>query len=116
MDFARDLLLVLHIIGLASIIGGFLVQTRSTRKRIEPAMLHGALTALVTGILLVGVAEMSGRDLPDQFHIKIGVKLVIALVIAAIAWRRRKAESVSTGEWGAVGGLAVVNVVLAVFW
>lgn len=116
MDFARDLLLVLHIIGLASIIGGFLVQTRSARKRIEPAMLHGALTALVTGILLVGVAEMSGRDLPDQFHIKIGVKLVIALVIAAIAWRRRKAESVSTGEWGAVGGLAVVNVVLAVFW
>nr|WP_297427248.1 hypothetical protein [uncultured Actinotalea sp.] len=116
MDFARDLLLVLHIIGLASIIGGFLVQTRSSQKRILPAMVHGALTALATGILLVGVAEMSDRDLPDQFHIKIGVKLVIALVIAAIAWRRRKAESVSTGEWGAVGGLAVVNVVLAVFW
>lgn len=113
MDFARDLLLVLHLIGLASIIGGFLVQTRSARKRIEPAMLHGALTALVTGVLLVGVAEM--RDV-DVDHVKIGVKLVIALVITAIAWRRRKAESVSTGEWGAVGGLAVVNVVLAVFW
>lgn len=113
MDFARDLLLVLHIIGLASIIGGFLVQTRTSQKRILPAMLHGALTALATGILLVGVAEM--RDV-DVNHIKIGVKLVIALVIAAIAWRRRKAESVGTGEWGAVGGLAVVNVVLAVFW
>ncbi|MBC7290431.1 MAG: hypothetical protein H5T83_03710 [Actinotalea sp.] len=113
MDFARDLLLVLHFIGLAAIIGGFLAQTRSPSKRIGPAMLHGALTALVTGILLVGVAEM--RDV-DVNHIKIGVKLVIALVIAFLAWRRRKAESVSTGEWGAVGGLAVVNVVLAVFW
>lgn len=113
MDFARDLLLVLHIIGLASIIGGFLVQTRSARKRIEPAMLHGALTALVTGVLLVGVAEM--RDV-DVNHIKIGVKLVVALVVAVLAWRGRKAEAVSTGTWGAVGGLALLNVVLAVFW
>jgi hypothetical protein len=113
VDFARDLLLVLHIIGLASIIGGFLVQTRSARKRIEPAMLHGALTALVTGVLLVGVAEM--RDV-DVNHIKIGVKLVVALVVAVLAWRGRKADSVSTGTWGAIGSLALLNVVLAVFW
>ena len=113
MDFARDLLIVLHLIGLAAIIGGFLVQTRSSRKRIEPAMLHGALTALVTGLLLVGLAEM--RDV-DVDHIKIGVKLVVALVIAVLAWRGRKASSVSTGQWGAIGGLAILNVVLAVFW
>ncbi|WP_225755160.1 hypothetical protein [Actinotalea sp. Marseille-Q4924] len=113
MDFARDLLLVLHIVGLASIIGGFLVQTRSSRKRVEPAMLHGALTALVTGVLLVGVAEMGDVDLN---HVKIGVKLVVALVIAVLAWRGRKASSVSTGVWGAIGGLALLNVVLAVFW
>lgn len=113
MELARDLFLVLHLLGMASIVGGFLVQAKAERKRVQPAMLHGALTALVTGIVLTGLREMGDAEVN---HVKIGVKLLVVLVVTALAWRRRRAEQISTGEWGAIGGLTILNVVVAVFW
>jgi len=38
MDFVYNLIVVLHFIGLASVVGGFLVQMRSTDKGVNPAM------------------------------------------------------------------------------
>ena len=65
MDFVYSLILILHFIGLASVVGGFLVQMRSPQKGVNPAMLHGALTQLVTGLLLVGLPDM-GVALPAR--------------------------------------------------
>lgn len=113
MEVLKDIVLVLHFIGLASIIGGFLVQTRGARKVIHPAMLHGALTQLVTGVILVGLNEAMDRDVDNA---KIGVKLLVTLVVAALAWRYRTKPSVSAAVWGAVGGLSILNVVVAVLW
>ncbi len=48
MDFVRNTLLVLHFIGLASLLGGFMVQIAATPRVVNNAMLHGALTQLVT--------------------------------------------------------------------
>ena len=50
----------LHIIGIASLLGGFLTQMKAMgagTARFVPAMLHGALTMLVTGIVLVGLNQ-----------------------------------------------------------
>ncbi|MCL3861530.1 hypothetical protein [Actinotalea sp. K2] len=113
MELARNLALVLHLVGMASIFGAFLVQAKAPRKKVDAAMVHGALTALVTGLALVGLAE--ARD-ADVNHVKVGVKLVVLLVIGVLVWRRRKADAISTGEWGAIGGLTLTNIVLAVFW
>jgi hypothetical protein len=44
------------------------------------------------------------------------VKFLILLVITGLAWANRKKESVSTGVWLAIGGLTLVNIVIAVFW
>lgn len=51
-------------------------------------------------------------------HVKIGVKLVIGALVAAFIGRRKvaKGEPVPTGTAHAVGGLALINVALAVFW
>ena len=47
MGFVYDLLLVLHFIGLASLLGGLMVQLSARGGRVvNPAMLHGALTQL----------------------------------------------------------------------
>lgn len=117
MDIVRDIALVLHFIGLAGIIGSFLVQAKTPTKRVDPLMLHGALTQLATGVILVGLIEAraDGADLAG-FHAKIAVKLVVLLVIGVLAFRKRRAESISTGEWGAIGGLTVLNVIIAVAW
>lgn len=115
MTFLYNLLVVLHFIGLASVVGGFLVQMRSAEKGVNPAMLHGALTMLVTGLLMVGLIEMGMVDETLDMA-KISVKLVITLVITVLAFVGRKKALPQTGLWGAIGGLSIVNIVLAVFW
>ncbi|MFM1965535.1 MAG: hypothetical protein RL134_1260 [Actinomycetota bacterium] len=116
MEFVYNLLVVLHFIGLASLLGGFLVQMRSADKGVNPAMLHGALTQLVTGVLLVGIASAGLVPGEEVDHAKIAVKLVIVLIITALAFIGRKRTPPQVGLWGAIGALTLVNVVIAVFW
>ncbi|MFD5421367.1 hypothetical protein ACFWJT_25480 [Streptomyces sp. NPDC127069] len=107
----------LHIIGIASLLGGFLTQMKAMgagAARFVPAMLHGALTMLVTGVLLVGFHEM-GDGAPLN-NIKIGVKLAVLFVILALVYVKRDEERVEKGLFGAVGGLTVANIFIAVLW
>ncbi|MDP2014317.1 MAG: hypothetical protein Q8L05_08840 [Actinomycetota bacterium] len=117
MEFLFNLLVVLHFIGLASLLGGFIVQMSSSSKGVNPAMLHGALTQLVTGVLLVGIVESD--QLTDEGPLnmtKISVKLGIVLVITALAFIGRKRQPPQVALWAVIGALTLVNVVLAVFW
>ena len=113
MEFVRNLLLFLHFVGLASLLGGFLVQLKGPERRIVAAMLHGGATQVVTGILLVGVLEAMDKDVNN---VKIGLKLVIALFVTIMAWVLRKRGGLSNGLFFGLGGLALVNVAIAVFW
>ena len=120
MDFVYNLILILHFIGLASVVGGFLVQMKSAHKGVNPAMLHGALTQFVTGLLLVGLPEM-GAALPypgweSWDHTKIAVKLVFTLVIVVLAFVGRKKPLPQTGFWAAIGALSIANIFIAVLW
>lgn len=114
MDFARNTLLVLHFIGLASLLGGFMVQIATTPRVVNNAMLHGALTQLVTGLLLVGLLDSDDDE--DVNHAKVGVKLLVLVVILGLILVNRKKPSISTAVWGAIGSLTVLNIVIAVFW
>jgi hypothetical protein len=114
-------LVVLHLVGLSALFGGLLVQIKALRAKtaeILPAMVHGAWTALITGLLLVGVREweqaLGGGEELD--HIKIAVKSVVALVVVVLVMLNRKKKPVAGGILGLVGGLTFLNVVLAVFW
>lgn len=113
MDLLRDILLILHFVGLASLLGGFLVQIKPPQKTVNAAMLHGVLTQLVTGLALVGLWEASDSDVD---HTKVGVKLGITLVVAVLVFVFRKRESISVPVWAAIGGLTVANIAVAVLW
>ncbi|MDO8106663.1 hypothetical protein Q6348_05565 [Isoptericola sp. b441] len=112
MEFLKHLLLVLHFVGLASLLGGFLVQMKPKAKVVNAAMLHGALTQLVTGVALVGVVGA----IDTVNYPKVFTKLVVLLVILGLVYAFRGRDKVSTGVWGAIGGLTLANVVVAVFW
>ncbi len=119
MDIVYGLLVVLHLLGMAAIVGSWLATVR--HPRVLPGMVHGALTQLVTGVALVGLLSsgaLGDEEAEEVDNAKIGVKLVVALVVAVLAWvnRRRGAESVPAGVFHAIGGLAVLNVVIAVLW
>jgi hypothetical protein len=116
MEFLRLVLIFLHFIGLAAVIGGFLAQLFAPTGAVRAAktMLHGGLTQLVTGIGLVGLYE-GPLDEPVN-HAKIGVKLLVALaVVSCVLIGNRRTEGAG-GLYRAAGLLAVVNVGVAVFW
>lgn len=119
MDFFYTFLVFLHIVGAAALLGGWLATFRDSTVGFWQHV--GAWIQLITGLLLVGLAEMTaGDDGAGVNHLKIGIKLVVLLVIlvAAIIGRRKvkRHEPVSTGLAHSVGGLTLVNVALAVFW
>jgi hypothetical protein len=116
VEIVYDLLVVLHFVGLASLIGGWLVQLRAPQRRVLPAMVHGALTQLVTGVALVGLGE-SVPALDEEFdYAKIGTKLVIVLVVTVLVWVNRRKEAIPTGLFLLIGGLSIANVAIAVLW
>ncbi|MGO1316776.1 MAG: hypothetical protein ACTMIR_07055 [Cellulomonadaceae bacterium] len=117
MTVLYDALLVLHLVGWAIVLGGWLATLRS--PGIYVGVFHGALTALVTGLAMVGLASagLAGRE-PN--HVKIAVKLVLALVVTVLAYlattKSKRGEKVPAGEKSTIGALTLVNVVVAVFW
>lgn len=115
MDVVYGILVVLHLIGWALVLGGAL--TRMREPALSKGVLHGVLTALIAGILLVGVGEATSAG-PDVInHMKIGVKLLVALVITGmVIFGGRNSEKVTRGYLGAIAGLTTVNVAIAVLW
>ena len=114
MEFLEHTLVVLHFIGLASLLGGFLVQIKTSPRVVNNAMVHGIITQLVTGVLLVGIAEADDADVD---HAKIGVKLAVAVDRGGARLRQPQARRARrTGAWALIGGLTIANIVVAVFW
>ncbi|MFC0360112.1 hypothetical protein CYJ76_09770 [Kytococcus schroeteri] len=114
MHIVYELLASLHLLGMAALVGGWLVSLRA--DVMNTVMVWGARLQLLTGVLLVGLAEADGRELD---HVKIGVKLVIALLVLALAEvaaskERRGEEAPSVRN--AAGGLAVLDVLVASLW
>ena len=113
MDLARQLLLILHILGFAALFGGLVVQARSDLKVVNGAMRDGIGTAVVTGLALVGVLEAGDEDVNQ---VKVAVKLVIGLVLLVLVMANLRKERIPTGLWAALLLLTVANVAVAVLW
>ena len=118
MDFIYNLVVILHFIGLASLVGGFIVQISSSEKGVNAAMFHGALTQLVTGLIMVGMVEGGVVDSADSElnMTKISVKLVIVLVVTVLAVTGRKKTPPQIALWGVIGALSIANIFIAVLW
>jgi hypothetical protein len=116
VEFLRLLLRYLHLVGFALLVGAWLAQYLTGKLQLNVIMRTGLGTMIGTGLLLA-IPFPSGIDLD---YLKLGVKLVIALVIGAlfgvIVTRERAAKTVSRPLFLSIGGLALVNAAVAVFW
>lgn len=113
METLRLVLLFLHILGFAALIGGLLVQARSSEKSVNAAMRDGAGTAFLAGLALVGVLEAGDTDVD---HAKVGVKLVIGLVVLGLVMANLRKPRIPDGLYWGLLALSVANVAVAVFW
>ena len=114
MDFVKDLFVLLHLVGMAAVVGGWIAVVRA--PKIIPAILWGARAQVVTGLLLVGIHEMGDDEVNNA---KVGVKLLVALAVAAcaeIANARQKRGEPNPTLVNAAGALAVLNTAIAVLW
>jgi hypothetical protein len=113
MDFLRHLLLVVHILGFAALLGGLLVQARGPEKSVNALMRDGAGTAFLAGLLLVGVLEADDVEIDNA---KIAVKGVVGLVILVLVMANLRKPRISQGLWALILLLTVGNICVAVFW
>lgn len=113
METLRLVLLLLHILGFAALIGGMLVQLGTADKLVNGAMRDGAGTAFLAGLLLVGVLE-AGDTSVDQT--KVGVKFTIGLVILVLVMANLRKPRIPDGLFYGLLLLSVANVAVAVFW
>jgi hypothetical protein len=114
MNVLRLVLLYLHLIGFALLLGGAIAQYLTGAIRINAAMLWGAIVQLVTGLGLAAPLRGGGDAEPEPA--KLIVKGLIAVVIFVMVFFARKRETVNTGHFLAIVGLTLVNAGVAVFW
>lgn len=114
MDILFNIVLILHFIGLAGIIGGWLAVIRA--PHVNKAILHGAILQVVTGLILVVLREI--QDGYEVNHMKIGIKLLVAIVVLVVAIigvrKEAKAQGSSATLAHVAGALGIVNVAIAV--
>ena len=114
MDVLVNVFVVLHLLGMAAIIGSALFVARGT---VTPALVWGARAQLLTGIILVGLVQANDEE-PN--NMKIGVKLLVAIAVVACAEiaaaKERKGQGARPQLVLAAGVLALVNVLVAVLW
>lgn len=113
MDTLRLVLLFLHILGFAALIGGLVVQLKGSDKTVNGAMRDGAGLAFLAGLGLVGVLEAGDGDVN---HAKVGVKAVIGLVVLALVMANLRKPKLSDALFYGILALSVINVAVAVFW
>lgn len=122
MDIVYRLVVLLHLLGMAALVGSYLTVLR--RPRVLAVMRDAAGLQLLTGLVLVGLVESGAVDDGPLDRAKITVKLVVAAVVLALAVvgarKQRRAGDAAHGATAgfahAVGGLAVLNVAVAALW
>lgn len=115
LELITRIVVVLHLIGLASLLGGFLTQMKDlkTGGKIVPAMLHGAWLLLITGFGLVGLVGASGDEHVDNTLLAIKSIVITAIFFLAYGYSKK---DLSTKKWvvPVIGALAILNTCVAV--
>ena len=116
MELARNILLALHLIGMA----GILISLLASRKKLSPGITHSALLAFLSGIALVGIRYGLNSQDPAKWanvdNAKITIKTLVVATILVLGFRYKKKETVSPVIWWTVAVLAISNTVLGFFF
>jgi hypothetical protein len=114
VEALRLILRYAHLIGFALLLGGAIAQYVSGRLRINPAMLWGAIIQVVTGVALA--APLRGGGDAEPSPVKLGVKLIIAVLILIMVFLSRKRDAVNRGHFIGIIVLTLANAAVATFW
>ena len=103
---------LIHILSVIGILTLLILQWNKNPRKLNPGVLHAALTALLAGIVMVGLHDSVKPDEPLN-HTKIGVKFLVLLVILALGYKNVKKPELSKSVWLTMTGLTVLNIIIA---
>ena len=110
-----DLVVLVHLLGMAALVGGWMVQLPARGDRwVSPGILVGAIVQVVSGLVLVGLAEGVAGLGRDGDTVTVGAKLAVGLLVAGLVWVNRRRHLLPGGVYLLIGALAVGNVAVAV--
>ena len=102
----------IHLLTVLGILALLLLQWNKSPRKLNPGILHAGLTALVAGIVLVGLHNNVKPD-EELNHIKVGVKFIILLVILVLGYTNVKKQELTKNVWVTMLGLTITNIVIA---
>ena len=112
MNILYNIVVFLHIVGAAMIVGIWIGQMK--KPTVHPRQFDGAMLQLLTGIALMGL--IPALDM-DANYAKLGLKLAVAVAVGVLAFigrrKYKKDEPISKGLAHSVGGLALLNIAIA---
>ena len=103
---------VIHILSVIGILALLLIQFNKNPRKLNPGVLHAGLTALIAGVVMVGLHESVKPD-EELNHTKVGIKFLVLIVILALGYKNVKKPELSKNVWISMIGLTVFNIVIA---
>jgi uncharacterized membrane protein YbhN (UPF0104 family) len=105
MEIAMGILLGLHLIGFATILGGLVAEMRNmkTGAKVSAGVVHGAWLALLTGLILVALKYMKPEEVNN---LVLSIKGIGITGIFFLAYTYQKKEN--TPKWVVPGLLVLV--------
>ena len=112
MSAINTVMYLIHILSVIGILTLLVLQWNKNPRKLNPGVLHAGLTALLAGIVMVGLHDSVKPDEPLN-HTKIGVKFLVLLVILALGYKNVKKPELSKSVWLTMTGLTVLNIIIA---
>lgn len=117
MEVLRHVIVLVHLVGFAMILGPWIAELVARRRRFTRLMEYGLVVMLVSGVILA-------LPWPEGFsanYVKIWVKLAILIVLGAVlgiggARQRRTGEPVAAPLFYSAGLLTLAAAAIAVIW
>ena len=112
MSVINTVVYLIHILSVIGILGLLLHQWNKNPRKLNPGVLHAGLTALLAGVVMVGLHDSVKPDEPLN-HTKVGIKLLVLIIILALGYKNVKKPELSKNVWLTMTGLTILNIIIA---
>jgi len=103
---------VIHLVSVIGILVLLMHQWNKNPRKLNPGVLHAGLTALIAGVVMVGLHDSVKPDEPLN-HTKVGIKFLVLVVILALGYKNVKKPELPKNVWLVMTGLTVLNIIIA---
>ena len=116
LEVLRLTVRLIHLVGFALLLGGFVAQYVTGRFRVSILMRIGLGTMIASGLVLA-IPFPSDVDIDyAKLAVKFGVVVLIGALFGVAVTRERRGRAVTRWQFSAIGALVLLNAAIAVYW